>query len=230
VAVAITRSDLMAEWPDNRRRSTALVAVVGAALALIAAPPALGAKPTKTVFPAEGFVIPAGEGCASAVEEQVPEGTTVVIKEFSDGRIVTHGNSEPTLRKLDTGDSFVQKSRATVTETYDPETNDVLVEISGRIFVSFLPGEQGPFGEVGANGALFSVIGHQQLTFDLDSNLTTSYSLNGQAIDICPPALGLRALGKSNRRWLASARLRTRASAALPPAGGYWAGDVAGER
>ena len=51
---------------------------------------------------------------------------------------------------------------------------------SGRIFISFLPGEQGPLGEVGPDGGLFSVIGHQQLTFDLDSNLTTSYSLDGQ--------------------------------------------------
>jgi hypothetical protein len=176
----------MCERPDNRRGSTALVAVVVAALALIAAPPALGVKPTKTVLEAEGFVIPAGEGCAFDVEEQVPEGTTFVVKEFSDGRIVTHGNSDPTLVNLDTGDSFIQRTRATVTETYDAEANDLSVEISGRVFVSFLPGDQGPFGEVGAAGGLFSVIGHQRFTVDLDSDVITSYSLAGKAIDICP--------------------------------------------
>jgi len=176
----------MLERPDNRRRSAALVALLGAALALIAAPSALGAKPTKTVVEAENFFIPAGEGCPFDVEEQVAEGTTFVVKEFGDGRFVTHGNSEPILVNLETGASFVQKTRATVTETFDPVANDLFFEISGRIFVSFLPGDQGPFGEVGADGALFSVIGHQRFRLDLDENLITSYSLNGQAIDICP--------------------------------------------
>jgi hypothetical protein len=178
----------MRERPDNPRRSAALLAVVGVALALIAAPPALGTKPIRTVIPPEGgvFVLPAGEGCAFDVEGRPDEDGRVVVTEFSDGRIVTYDSGEGTLTNLDTGASFVQKTRATVTETFDPEANDVFVEISGRIFISFLPGEQGPLGEVGPDGGLFSFIGHQQLTFDLDSNLTTSYSLDGQAIDICP--------------------------------------------
>ena len=96
------------------------------------------AKPTKTVIEGEGFVIPAGQGCAFAVEEQVPEGTTVVIKEFSDGRIVTHGNADPTLVNLETGDTFAQRTRATVTDTFDPQTNEIVEEISGRIFIGLV--------------------------------------------------------------------------------------------
>jgi hypothetical protein len=170
---------------DRRLRVAARVALAVGALALISVPSAVGAKPTRTLIEAESFVIPAGFGCAFDVEEQVQEGTTVVVTEFSDGRVVTHGNSEPTLVNLDTGTSFVQRTRATVTETYDAEMNDLLVEISGRIFISLFPGDQGPVGEIGENGALLAVVGHQHLTVDLDTDVITSYSLDGQATDLC---------------------------------------------
>jgi hypothetical protein len=96
------------------------------------------------------------------------------------------GRSRLTLTNLETGDSFVQVSRYKVTETFDPEANEVLVEISGRIFIGFIEGDQGPFGEVGEDGLLVSVIGHQQFTVDLGTNVVTSYSLDGTATDICP--------------------------------------------
>ena len=72
------------------------LAVVGVALALIAAPPALGTKPIRTVIPPEGgvFVLPAGEGCSFDVEGRPNEDVKVVVTEFSDGRIVAHDNGE----------------------------------------------------------------------------------------------------------------------------------------
>jgi hypothetical protein len=48
-----------------------------------------------------------------------------------------------------------------------------------------LPGDQGPFGEVDEPRLLLSIIGHQVATLDLDANVITSYSLRGQATDIC---------------------------------------------
>ena len=131
-------------------------------------------------------IIPAGEGCAFDVEETVPEGTTFTVTEFGDGSwVVTHGNSEPTLTNLETGTTFLQKTRGQITDRFDPQTNKLRFTTSGRIFISFLPGDQGPFGEVDEPGLLLSIIGHQVATLDLDANVITSYSLRGQATDIC---------------------------------------------
>lgn len=166
----------------NRHLIRAFVALA----ALIAVPTALGSKPTKTVVTAGPSIISAGEGCAFDVEETVPEGTTFTVTEFGDGsRVVTYGNSEPTLTNLETGTTFLQKTRGQITERFDPQTNELRFTTSGRIFISFLPGDQGPFGEVDEPGLLLSIIGHQVATLDLDANVITSYSLRGQAIDIC---------------------------------------------
>jgi hypothetical protein len=163
------------------------VAAVVSAVALIAAPPALGAKPTRTVIGSTGdFLIPAGFGCSFDVGVQADEDARGAITEFSDGRVQIVAHAELTLRNPETGDSVVQRSSYKETDTFDTEANDLLIEISGRYGLALFPGDQGPAGEVGESGALFAVTGRQQFTLDLDSDLVTSYSLNGQATDLCP--------------------------------------------
>jgi hypothetical protein len=166
---------------------SSLLAFVALA-ALIVVAPAMGAKPTRTVVDLEGdadaFVIPAGEGCAFAVRFRPSERSRRTLTEFSDGRLQVIRHAEWTLTNLATGDSFVQVSRNRDI-TFDAAANDALVETSGRIFITFLPGDQGPFGEVEDPGLLLSVIGHQSFTLDLDANAITAYSLDGQATDIC---------------------------------------------
>jgi hypothetical protein len=154
--------------------------------ALIVVAPATGAKPTRTVVHLEGgFLIPAGQGCSFDVRGESSERARQTFTEFSDGRIVTIGHAEPTLINLDTGNSFVQRSRYKATETFDPETNELFVEISGRFFINLFEGDQGPSGEVEEPGELLSVIGHQQFTVDPDTGVITSYSLDGRATDLC---------------------------------------------
>jgi hypothetical protein len=172
---------------EIRKRFAIVIGVAAAGVMALGAQTALGAQPTRTVVDLEGdrFVMPAGEGCSFDVELQASERARQTFTEFSDGRLQVIGHAEPTLINLDTGDSFVQVSRYTVIDTFDPVTNEVLEEISGRIFMQFFPGDQGPFGEVEYPGLLLSVIGDQTLTFDLDANAITAYSLDGQATDIC---------------------------------------------
>lgn len=158
-------------------------------VALIAVPTALGAKPIKTEFQPQPFVIPAGFGCPFDVDV-ADEDAQATITQFSDGRVVIHGHAEPTVTNLETGDSFLQRTRAKITQTVDPEANEVLFEISGRILINLYPGDQGPFGEVGEDGLVASVIGHQRFTADLDTEVVTSYSLDGQATDVCPLTSG----------------------------------------
>jgi hypothetical protein len=163
------------------------VLAVVALLVLIAVPAALGAKPTRTVVGSEPFVVPAGFGCSFDLGIDPDEKSGQAITEFSDGRIQIIGHGTATVTNLETGDSFVQRSRYREIDTYDPVANDLLIEITGRYLLGLFPGDQGPFGEVGENGGAFRVIGHQTFTVDLDSDeLVTSYSLNGQATDICP--------------------------------------------
>ena len=175
----------MRDWRCIRRTLGPLGFVIVGALALVAVPTALAAKPIRTVLEQPPpSVIPAGQGCSFDVGEQAGEGMTT-LTEFSDGRTVIHVNADPILTNLETGDTFVQRARAKVTDTVDAQANEIVEEISGQVFVSFLPGDQGPSGVVEEPGALLSIIGHQRLTFDADTFVLTSYSLNGKATDIC---------------------------------------------
>lgn len=173
---------------DNRLRYTAVAGIIVVALALLAVPTtALGAKPIRTVTEPKGFVAPAGTYCSFGVEGQPDENARRTITQFSDGRIQTIGHAQTTLTNRATGDSFVQVSRYKETQTFDPEANEVLVETSGRFFIGFEEWEadKGPLGEVGEDGMLASVIGHEQYTLHPDTGVITSYSLDGRATDIC---------------------------------------------
>jgi hypothetical protein len=177
--------------PRFSRWQAALITVV--VVALISVPTALGAKPTRTVIHPEGdvdFVFPAGFGCSFDVRAEPDENGSGLITEFSDGRVVTHGHADITLTNLETGDSFLQRSRYEETVRHVAETNDLFVEISGRYGINLFPGDQGPFGEVGENGALLSVVGHQVFTLDLDTDVITAYSLTGKATDACAELSG----------------------------------------
>ena len=148
------------------------------------APAALAAKPTRTVIePPDPFVIPTGLGCAFDVGV-APIGWQA-ITEFDDGRTVRIGHADISMTNLDTGASYLQISRYRDVETYDPVTNDALVQVSGRIFWNLWPGDRGPFGVIGEPGAVFGTVGNVTVTFDLDTELVTSFSLDGQATDIC---------------------------------------------
>jgi hypothetical protein len=132
----------------------------------------------------EPIVIPAGFGCAFdvGVDPSVKEGNT---HEFGNGRFAEIGHADITLTNLETGSSYLQKSRYRLLEIYDPVTNDVFVQVSGRRFQGFRPGDQGPSGVVGEPGLLLAVVGNQTFAVDLDTELITAYSLTGTTTDIC---------------------------------------------
>jgi len=162
---------------------TGLVVLV----ALVVLPVADGARPIRElIHPGEPVVIPAGLGCPFDVGWDVdPARAFGIVTWFSDGRVMTVGHGEPTLTNLDTGTSYLQVSRYEITEVYDEAANDALGEGHGRIAWSFYPGDQGPFGEVGENGEFYSLIADFRYTFDLDTELVTSFEFSGSATDLC---------------------------------------------
>ena len=148
------------------------------------APAAMAAKPTRTVIQTpDPFVMPAGLGCAFDVLS-TPIGWQAV-SEFDDGRTLTIGHADITMTNLDTGATYLQMSTYREVAIYDPGTNDILLEISGRIFWNLYPGDQGPSGVIGEPGAVFGTVGNVTAVLDLDTGLFTSFSLEGTTTDIC---------------------------------------------
>ena len=129
------------------------------------------------------FVIPAGEACPFAIGVQVrfAFGSTT---QFSDGRTVFTDHADFTLTNLETGATYVQHTNATFTDTLTADGN-IFEVLDGRFFFGFLPGDQGPDGEVGEGGASFILVGHFEYTYDPGANLITSFQADGRAIDLC---------------------------------------------
>lgn len=150
--------------------------ITASVLALVAVPTAMGAKPIRTVIsPLPPIALPAGLGCSFPLDGQPDPKAQQTIMEFSDGRIVTFGHANATLTNLDTGASILWRSRYRLSDNSG----------RGRFFFLFFPGDEGPLGEVGENGALLGLVGHFQWTADPLTDVITSFTLNGQATDIC---------------------------------------------
>ncbi len=165
-----------------RRLTLAPLAII-AVLALIAVPAALAQKPVVTVVVPQPYSIPAGFGCSFEVAGD-PHGT-VVITDFGNGRTLKYVNAETTLTNVETGTSHVQRSNFLEAGSFDPAANVYHVVVVGRVIGFFYPGDQGPFGEVGENGAIFVFVGTTKYTYEADSGVLTSFSNKGTVTDLC---------------------------------------------
>jgi hypothetical protein len=130
-------------------------------------------------------LIPAGFGCSFDVQTQPLDGSRIAITEFDDGRVMAVENANAILTNLDTGATFLHRARFHVVETYDPASNDLHDETSGRVNINFYPGDLGPFGVVTEPGALLRFVGHVSFTIDLDTGLVTEFSNTGTVTDVC---------------------------------------------
>jgi len=168
------------------RKRHGVIVLVLAVLGLAAIPAAGAAKPIREFFAAEPTLLAAGSGCPFAVElRPTSEGATSTRTEFSDGTVVIKSNMRQTVTNLESGASLEVKDAGIVRETYDAAANDLHIEFSGQTIFYFFPGDQGPFGEVGEHGGLYRVVGHVTETWDLDQDLITSFSFQGQATELC---------------------------------------------
>jgi hypothetical protein len=155
-------------------------------LALSVVPTALGVAPIRTVVESEEpILIPAGTGCAFDVLEELGENAHLTFTEFSDGRLHIQAHGDVVLTNLETEQSIDWKNRWNASQTFDPEANSIIFEYSGRLLFTFFPGDQGPFGTDGENGAFFAFVGLVEITIDADTGVVTSFSLNGSATDVC---------------------------------------------
>jgi hypothetical protein len=89
------------------------------------------------------------------------------------------------MSNLETGATYLQRSRYTETEIFDPSTNTLQVTITGRIWIGFFPGDLGPSGVVQWPGAALAFSGTVELTVDADTFAYTAFSYTGAYIDLC---------------------------------------------
>jgi hypothetical protein len=163
----------------------ALVIVVAFGWILGPAEPVAAERPDRIVISPDGFVLPAGFGCSFAVSGTPDPRARQTFTTFSDGRFQTVGHATPTFTNLDTGATYVQRSRYHAIDTYDPVTNVIVAEVSGRVFVIFFPGDVGPDGLVGQPGQFVGFVGHLRLTIDPETSSITSFEHTGASTDIC---------------------------------------------
>lgn len=172
-------------------RLAAAAALAGALL--LAAPAANADRPIRTEIPPGEFLLPAGEGCADFdVHVAAIHHTRAANTQFSDGRVVTNASATIAMTNVATGQSVEQRSRYMHVTTIDPDTGDLLVEVHGRFFIAFYPGDIGPDGStVVSENMLLSVVGHQTFTLDPETEVIKAYHLNGQILaDLCAALSG----------------------------------------
>jgi hypothetical protein len=170
-------------------RIAAVIVVVLAAI-LGPAQPSAADKPDRLVVAPDGIYVPAGFGCAFDVSGTPDARARQTFTTFGDGRFQTVGHANPTFTNVETGDTYVQRSRYQSTENYDPATDSVVVEASGRIFITFFPGDIGPDGIVGPPGRFIGFVGHVRLTVDPVTFAITSFQHTGTSTDICAELSG----------------------------------------
>ena len=159
-------------------------AVIAVALALVVAAPVAATQPTRVVRDLHPFVDPAGTACAFDVEGQPSSGfSTKTI--FSDGREMYSVHAKGAYVNMATGARFETRDVFTEIDRFDPVTGTLVGLNDGETTSSFNPGDMGPFGVVGSNGALYHFVGTIHYTYDTNANVFNMLAYSGTVIDVC---------------------------------------------
>ncbi|HEU4319685.1 MAG TPA: hypothetical protein VFS66_06350 [Acidimicrobiia bacterium] len=163
-----------------RRQTVArrMLVLAVAVLVLAGASPAYAAKPERG--PATPALIES-DVCAFPVQNSQEGNYTETT--FADGRIVITGSGRDTVTNVDADISLTLKTSGKITIT--EVDGDQRLQASGRTLFWFYAGDQGPFGPVGANGALYYIVGHVDQILDQELLLVTSFEWSGRATELC---------------------------------------------
>jgi hypothetical protein len=85
---------------------------------------------------------------------------------------------------VDTGATYRWRSSYTSSETVDSSTNSSHHVVTGTFWEGFMPGDQGPWGEVEKPGAELLFIGQLDYTRD-ENDVITAFSHTGSYLDLC---------------------------------------------
>ena len=162
----------------NRKLAAAFVA---SALALAIAPAAGAHQPFREPIDVESQILPA---CSFDVLV-TPDARREILTIFDSGRLTIHTNGRPTLTNMETGDSKTYRLRYIYQQTVDPETGEILGQVTGRSLFFIAPGDVGPSGEVDPDGGMVQIVGELRTVMDPDTFAITSFTTRGIVTDLC---------------------------------------------
>jgi hypothetical protein len=154
----------------RKRLCRALLMILVTALSLLTASPTVAADDRE--------FIPAADN---------PCGVDILLESQDSPRNTDHaraGYKNYTFTSVETGATFVQRSRGVPTFTFDASTETWEVTIFGRIWLTLFPGEPGPSGVVQEPGLWISTHGVLKYTLT-NEDVLIAYSLKGSYTDIC---------------------------------------------
>ena len=168
-----------------RRRSAGCGAALATGLAAMAviAPAALPTGPTTKPVPNTTSVFPAKKACPFKVIDKTLPDSRRTETIFRDGRHVVSGPGREKLTNAGSGASIVVDSSGTVSFKKGPD-GKTRFRFTGPNVLYFYPGDQGPFGEVGENGALYHLIGKVGETLAKDGTVT-AFAFKGTGRELC---------------------------------------------
>jgi len=180
----------------NRLARPAGGAAIALAIMLIAAAPAAAAQPTRTVRPLSGgFIEPAGTACAFDVAGQpnpgppaasaFQSGGFVAETDFSDGVVTYSVRARGAYVNVETGARFETLDTYMERDQFDADAGLIIGGTTGQTTFYFLPGDNGPFGTVGSNGALYHINGTVSYVIDANTFATYEFSYTGSITDVC---------------------------------------------
>lgn len=169
---------------SRRLARSARGAVIAVVLALVVAAPAAAAQPTRTVYGLDSFLLPAGTACAFDVEGE-PSWGFIAQTILTDGTVINSVRAHGAYINLATGASFPTDDTSRVIHRFDPATGIDVVLVDGQNTWNFLPGDVGPFGVAGSNGALYHFAGVVSFTWDSVANRVTQFAYTGKVTDVC---------------------------------------------
>ena len=162
----------MEDQPVSKLRSTWLLLTLAMGISLVVASP-VSADHSQFIPAADN---PCGVDILLEVEHRPSDS----------GRA---GYGDYTFTNLETGATYVQRSRGLPTETFDATTESWHITINGRVWTTLYPGEPGPSGVVQEPGLWILTNGTVEYTLD-QSGALTAFSLDGTYSDLCAELSG----------------------------------------
>jgi hypothetical protein len=179
----------------TRRSRAVRGAAIALALAFIAAAPVGAAQPTRSIRALHPTVIPAGSACAFDVigdpqlsptsHAALQSGGFVAETDFSNGDVTFSVRGRGAYVNLETGARFPTVDSWHELDRFYPATGILVFATDGQTSFTLLPGDVGPFGVVGSNGAFFHIVGTTTATYDTVAGHVLQFSYTGTVTDIC---------------------------------------------
>lgn len=166
---------------SHRRRVAVLSAALVAALAVSAI--AWAKAPSTTPWNPPPTVLEPGQACPFNVTIESLPGGSWTETVYPDGAVGYEGKGRDRATNTDAGKSITVTTRGRI-QLLPLENGSTRLKARGLTLFYFWAGDQGPYGEVGPDGALYYIDGKVEEILD-ENFVVTYFSWTGSAKEIC---------------------------------------------